>query len=283
MPVDAIISKLVGMAASKAGQQVADKLNNTFLKSNVSPAQLESWAESIDLIELGVNIAHDASRDDAYAGGSTFGYLREVADKTAPDGGFIAGLGVGIYSAFRGKSGKKMYLQKLASWKKNGFFKVGDPAVTYSVAPAGSKAAKVLSGDLSVWESYQASKMNAQYVKPQAFGPVKMAQIAKAVITGKRIGIEAGIVLLANEQVVQLSSLVNKPTVAVEKAKDVNIMPGSSDASMWSKVLIPTREPEEDTPPPPPPPVDDDDDDANSQLAIIGIGAAALYFAAKKG
>ena len=276
MPAEAIISKLVGMAAAKAGQKVANKLNDTFLKSNVTPAQLESWAESVDLVELGVNIAHDASRDDGYAGGSTFGYLREVADKTAPDGGFIAGLAVGIYSAFGGKSGKKMWLGKLASWKKNGFFKVGDPAVTYSVAPAGSKAAKVLSGDLSVWESYQASKMNAQYVKPQAFGPEKMAQIAKAVITGKRIGIEAGIVLLANNQVVQLSALVNKPTVAVEKAKDVNIMPAASSSSLWSKVLIPsTARPE----PPPPPPVDDE---ANRQLATIAIGAAALYFAAKK-
>lgn len=277
--MDAIIEKLIKFIASKAGEKIAKQISDSLVKTNVTDAELKAFADSLDFVEVGINVVHDMTRDDKWAGSSTFNYLRGVADTHAPDGGFIAGMAIGLFTAFGGAGGKAYWTWRLAAWKTKGSFTAGK--FTYTAFLPGSVAFEVANGASSRWENFKMSSYNSKYLPANAtsWNPTKMAQIAKAVLAGQKIGIEAGMVLIKHKQVSQLASLINKPTPAVTKAKDVQIAPTSTNNWLGFVGKIPTPKRPEKTPAAPPPqPVDD-----GPPVALLALAAAGVYLATKKG
>ena len=288
------VAKIVEIVAKKAGAKIGEKLASGIAKAKVTSAQLEAFAQSIDPVALGVEVVHDMTRDDGFAGGSTFGYLRAQADKTVPVGGFIATIAIACYSAFGGKAGKKFWAGKLASWIKNGTFTVGDPPVTYTTVPPGSLGGKLLAGSGDVFENYQASAMNAKAltslkVPVTPFPNATIDSLAKGVLNGDKISIESGIVLIRADQVAQLAQLVHKPTVAVKQAKAAKQVKAGfvtgqrrdkKGRTQFERHVAKVVEAEAD---PPPPVIDSEEGIDKGTMALILLGAAGLAVAMKKG
>lgn len=271
----------------KVGAGFAKKFLAGVLPSVVqrtSPEQYKDFWDRIDGVLLALNAAHDLWRDDGWAGGEVAKQLGADAQAANFPPNAVIAMKWAILKVFGGWKGQKFYGDKMS----------GADAVALVPTSAGSIADKVQSGDASVWENYNASKGNVAFfanVSPKPTFPVsKLESIAKAILGGQQINIETGTVLFAGGQLKQLVELLHKPTDAVITASDVKITPevGSnvfgfaagvrSSSLMSAQWLNPvTKEVLIEEPPPPP-----DDPAAGRDMVAIGIGAALLYFAAKK-
>jgi len=263
MPAVATITTIVLVVGKAIGEAAANAVGEAITGGDVPPEKAEAFADSINPATLATKSVVDLWRDDGWAGGKVADYLAPKAKAAGFNDVQIAWLRVKLYQAFKGTKGEAFWSARLAKLK-------GQQQET-------TVSDQVMSGDPSIWESYQFSKDVSSSVKNSNQDPYDYAglkKIAENVAAGGKITILQGAGLIAFGQLPGMAKLIAE---AKQTPPPAGFVPITSDDAVYDRAFEDAFKPRPRSPEPPPA---DLDGEANP-MVLAALAAVALIAVSK--